>query len=215
MGDKLQKKIIEKEFITEFTSKNSPKISQKINTITIGIAGCGGLGSNVAIALTRAGIKNIVIVDFDKVEISNLNRQQYSVHDIGNYKVDSLEKILESINPFVIVEKHKTKINGKNIFNIFKKCAVIIEAFDTVASKSMILKAFADSRFKEKYLVAGSGVAGFDSANNIKTKIILKNIFICGDNKTEPLKSKGLMAPRVMVVAGHQANKALQLIAKI
>lgn len=203
----------EKEFLSELTSKNSPKISQKIKTISIGIAGCGGLGSNTAIALVRAGVRNLVIVDFDKVEISNLNRQQYSIRDVGNYKVDSLERILISINPYMKISKHKIKLNSKNISEIFKDCKIVIEAFDTVSSKSMIIKAFSEELFKDKYLVAGSGVAGFDSANKIKTKRIAGNIFICGDNKTAPAKINGIMAPRVMITAGHQANKALQLIA--
>lgn len=205
----------EKVFISKLTSKNSPQITQKIKSVTIGIAGCGGLGSNTAIALVRTGIRNIVIVDFDKVEISNLNRQQYSIKDIGIFKVDSLEKILKSINPFVKVEKHKIKLNMGNIYKIFENCKIVIEAFDTVSSKSMIIKAFSDERFKKKYLIAGSGVAGFDMANKIRTKRISKNIFICGDNETAPKKSNGLMAPRVMVAAGHQANAVLQIIAKM
>lgn len=212
---KLKKGMIQKEFYSKFTSKNAPSISKNIEKVTIGIAGCGGLGSSAAIALVRSGIQNILIVDFDKVEISNLNRQQYSIKNIGKNKVDSLEIILKSINPFVNVEKHKIKLNEKNIYKVFEKCKIVIEAFDTVTSKSMIIKAFSDPRLKEKYLITGSGVAGYDSANKIRTKKISKNIFICGDNKTEPLKTNGIMAPRVLVTAGHQANKVLQLIAKM
>jgi len=209
----LKKGIDNTNFYASFTSKNAPIISEEIKRVTIGIAGCGGLGSNAAIALVRAGIRNIVIADFDKVEISNLNRQQYALKDAGNFKVDSLEKILKSINPFIKVEKYKIKLNKDNIYNVFEKCAIVIEAFDSIASKSMIIKVFSESRFKEKYLIGGSGVAGYSSANDIKTKKISNNIFICGDNKTKPLKSAGIMAPRVMIAAGHQANKALQIIA--
>jgi sulfur carrier protein ThiS adenylyltransferase len=123
--------------------------------------------------------------------------------------------MLKNINPFIKIEKHKIKLNLKNIYKVFERCKIVVEAFDTVTSKSMIIKAFSDPRFKEKYLIAGSGVAGYESANKIRTKRIAKNIFICGDNKTEPLKSNGIMAPRVMIAAGHQANKALQLIIKL
>ena len=211
----MKKGKIEQEFISEFTSKNSPKISQKIKTVTIGIAGCGGLGSNAAIALARTGIMNFVIVDYDKVEVSNLNRQQYSLNDVDKFKVDSLERILKSINPYIEIEKHRIKLNGINVYKVFEKCKIILEAFDTVSSKTMIIKAFANEKFKDRYLIAGSGVAGFDSANKIKTRKISQNIFVCGDNKTEPLESNGLMAPRVMITAGHQANAALRIIAKL
>lgn len=209
----MKNKINKNNFYASFTSKNAPIISENIKRVTVGIAGCGGLGSNTAIALTRAGIRNIVIADYDKLEISNLNRQQYALKDVGNFKVDSLEKILKSINPFIKVEKYKIKLNKNNIYKVFEKCAIVVEAFDKVATKSMIIKAFSDPRFNEKYLIAGSGVAGYSSVNEIKTKKIAKNIFICGDYKTKPLKSTGIMAPRVMAAAGHQANKALQLIA--
>jgi sulfur carrier protein ThiS adenylyltransferase len=212
---KLKKEFNKNDFYSEFTLRNTSLINKKIKKVTIGIAGCGGLGSNAAIALVRAGIQNILIVDFDKVEITNLNRQQYSINDLGKFKVDSLGKMLKNINPFIKIEKHKIKLNEKNIYKVFERCKIVVEAFDTVTSKSMIIKAFSDPRFKEKYLIAGSGVAGYESANKIRTKRIAKNIFICGDNKTEPLKSNGIMAPRVMIAAGHQANKALQLIIKL
>ncbi len=209
----LKKGIDKNDFNAKFTSKNSPLISENIKQITIGIAGCGGLGSNAAIALVRAGIQNIVIVDYDKVEISNLNRQQFILEDVGNFKVDSLEKYLKSINPFITVVKYKTKLSKNNIYKIFENSRIVIEAFDTVASKSMLIKAFSDPRFKEKYLITGSGLAGYKSANVIKTKKVSKNIFVCGDNKTIPETSNGIMAPRVMITAGHQANTALRIIA--
>jgi len=209
----LKKGIIKEDFYSKFTSKNASIIKKNIKGITIGIAGCGGLGSNAAIALARAGIQNIVIVDSDTVEISNLNRQQYALGDLGKFKVDSLEKILKSINPYIKIKKYKIRLNKNNVYKVFDKCKIVIEAFDTVASKSMIIKTFSDSRFKEKYLITGSGVAGYSSANNIRTKNISRNVFICGDNKTKPLKSNGIMAPRVMITAGHQANTALQIIA--
>ncbi len=210
----LNKNKIPPDFYSKFTSKNSPSINKNIFRVKIGLAGCGGLGSNAAIALARSGVLNFVIVDNDKIEISNLNRQQYFIEDVGKYKVDVLSKIMKSINPLVKVETHKTKLNSKNLKKIFQDCQIIVEAFDTVESKAMIIKTFAEN-LKGKFLVCASGLAGYGKSNKIKTKKLAKNIFICGDNYTEPSESTGLMAPRVMVAAAHQANKVLEIIANL
>ncbi len=210
----LNKNKIPPDFYSKFTSKNSPLINKNISKVKIGIAGCGGLGSNAAVALTRAGVLNFVIVDNDKIEVSNLNRQQYFIDDIGKYKVDVLSKIMKSINTLIKVETYKTKLNSKNLEKIFRDCQIIVEAFDTVEAKSMIIKSFTD-KVSDKYLVCASGLAGFGASNKIRTKKLSKNIFICGDNQTAPDELTGLMAPRVIITAAHQANKVLELISKI
>src|SRR3989339_1658930 len=174
-----------------------------MNKSIIGIAGCGGLGSNAAIALARIGVGKLILVDFDVVESTNLNRQQYFIDDIGKRKVDALEEKLKMINPFLQIEKHYEKLSGANVKIIFKEVQIIVEAFDKVSEKAMLVKAFAGNLFKEKYLVTASGLAGYSAANTIKTKKLSKNIFVCGDNKTDFI-AEGVMAPRVMIAAGHQ-----------
>lgn len=198
----------------QLTARNSPKLKGKLEKAVVGIAGCGGLGSNVAIALARIGIGELILVDFDVVDPTNLNRQQYFVEDIGKRKVDVLEEKLKMINPFVKIEKHYEKLNGINIKIIFKEVHIIVEAFDKVSEKAMLVKVFTGNLFKEKYLVTASGLAGYSAANTIKTKKLSKNIFVCGDNKTD-FMTEGVMAPRVMIAAGHQANKVVELIDKI
>jgi sulfur carrier protein ThiS adenylyltransferase len=199
----------------KLTARNSSDLKSKIKQGVIGIAGCGGLGSNAAIALARIGVKKLIIVDFDKVEPSNLNRQQFFISDIGKNKTEALAAYIKKVNPFVIIEKHLIKLTLKNIFDIYNECPIIIEAFDKVSEKSMIVKAFGDKRFENKYLITASGLAGYSSSNLIKTKRLSKNIFLCGDNKYEGNEKNGLMAPRVMIAAGHQANLAVDLISKI
>lgn len=199
----------------QLTERNSSLLKEKISKAVIGIAGCGGLGSNAAIALARTGVKKLIITDFDVIETSNLNRQQFAIKDLGRNKTDALEEVIRSFNPFIEIEKHTIKLNLKNIFSVFQECPIIIEAFDKVSEKSMIMTSFADKRFQNKYLIVASGIAGFNSSNDIKTKKISGNIFICGDNSTDNVKENGLMLPRVMITAGHQANLALQLIDKI
>ncbi|MFA6027265.1 MAG: sulfur carrier protein ThiS adenylyltransferase ThiF [Ignavibacteriaceae bacterium] len=198
----------------QLTLRNAPQLKGKLEKAVIGIAGCGGLGSNAAIALARIGIGKLILIDFDVVEPTNLNRQQYFVNDIGKRKVDALEEKLKMINPFLQVEKHHEKLNGINIKIIFKEAHVIVEAFDKVSEKAMLVKAFTGNPFKEKYLVAASGLAGYSIANTIKTKKLAKNIFVCGDNKTDFI-AEGVMAPRVMIAAGHQANKVVEIIDRI
>ncbi|MFA6978392.1 MAG: sulfur carrier protein ThiS adenylyltransferase ThiF [Ignavibacteriaceae bacterium] len=198
----------------QLTLRNSPQLKGKLEKSIIGIAGCGGLGSNAAIALARIGVGKLILVDFDVVEPTNLNRQQYFIDDIGKRKVDALEEKLKMINPFLQIEKHNEILNGINVKIIFKEAHVIVEAFDKVSEKAMLVKAFALNSFKEKFLVTASGLAGYNSANTIKTKKLSKNIFVCGDNKTDFI-AEGVMAPRVMITAGHQANKVVEIIDKI
>ncbi|NCQ17867.1 MAG: sulfur carrier protein ThiS adenylyltransferase ThiF [Ignavibacteria bacterium] len=197
----------------ELTFRNAPQLKGKLEKAVIGIAGCGGLGSNAAIALARIGIGKLILVDFDVVEPTNLNRQQYFIDDIGKRKVDALEEKLKMINPFLQIEKHYEKLNGINIKIIFKEAHIVVEAFDQVSEKAMLLKTFSGKLFKAKCLVLASGLAGCGTANTIKTKMLSKNIFVCGDNKTDFL-AEGVMAPRVMIAAGHQANKVVEIIDK-
>ena len=198
----------------QLTARNAPQLKGKLEKAVVGIAGCGGLGSNAAIALARIGIGKLILVDFDVVDPTNLNRQQYFINDIGKRKVDALEEQLRRLNPFLQVEKYYEKVTTANVKTIFNEAHIVVEAFDKVSEKAMLVKAFAGNLFKGKYLVTASGLAGYRSANTIKTKKLSTNIFVCGDNKTDFL-TEGVMAPRVMIAAGHQANKVVEIINKI
>ncbi len=210
--DEVKKGITEGEFFQEFTSQNFPGIKNKLDKLTLGIAGCGGLGSNAAVMLVRSGVKKIVIVDNDKVEISNLNRQNFYLEDVGTWKVDALSRLLRKINPFIEVEKFKEKLDNKNVFKIFGKCGIVLEAFDNIKGKSMLIKTFSKKKFNDKFLITASGLAGIGSANSIRTRQLSENIFVCGDLKSLPGEKNGLMAPRVIITAGHQANMVLRII---
>ena len=198
----------------QLNARNAPQLKGKLKKAVVGIAGCGGLGSNAAIALARIGIRKLILVDFDVVDPTNLNRQQYFINDIGKRKVDALEEQLRRLNPFLQVEKHHEKVTTANVKTIFNEAHIVVEAFDKVSEKAMLVKAFAGNLFKGKYLVTASGLAGYSSANTIKTKKLSTNIFVCGDNKTD-FMTEGVMAPRVMIAAGHQANKVVEIIDRI
>ena len=207
------KKLNEKEFLEKLTEKNSKEITSGLRKSIIGIAGCGGLGSNVAAALTRIGIKRLILADFDKVVISNLNRQFYFAEDAGKFKVDALAENLLKINPYIELEKKCEKITKTNFAEIFFNADIIVEGFDGADEKAMIINAFMESKeFVSKFMICASGIAGFDSSNSIKTIKFNDRIYISGDFESSS-ENKGVMAPRVWIAAAHQANMIVRIIA--
>jgi len=192
-------------------ARHTPGIHQKIRTSVVGIAGLGGLGSAIAIALARIGVGKLILVDFDVVEPSNLNRQQYYVHQIGMPKVEALQKNIAVINPYVKIETFLEKLDRNNMERIFKEAEVVVEAFDRAEEKAMLINAVSE-KMPDKYIVAASGVAGYGDNNEIKTVGFSSKIFIVGDQKTAAQPGIGLMAPRVGIAAHHQANTVLRIL---
>ena len=199
------------EFECLMMARHTPGIHQKIKRSVVGIAGLGGLGSNVAIALARIGVGTLILVDFDVVEPSNLNRQQYFIHQIGMPKVEALQENISKINPYVKVLPYNEKLDKKNMERIFKEAAVVVEAFDRAEEKAMLINVISE-KMPEKYIVAASGVAGYGDNNEIRTIRFSSKIFIVGDQKTAAQPGIGLMAPRVGIVAHHQANTVLRIL---
>ncbi len=176
----------------------------------IGIAGCGGLGSNCAVALARTGIGKLILADFDVVRKSNLNRQYYFTDQLGQKKVFALEDNIYFINPRVKIEAHDVKLDTAAIVKIFKNCDVIIEAFDDAEMKQMIIETVLE-QLPDKPIISGIGMAGFGNSNSIKTEQH-GNLYICGDQKTEVSEEMPPLAPRVGIVAMMQANKAIEIL---
>lgn len=189
------------------TSRNSPEVNLALKSARVGIAGLGGLGSNVAIALARIGVDYLKLVDFDTVDPSNLNRQQYFVSDIGKFKTEALKNTISKINPFVNVEIATLKLDENNVNEVFSECKIIAECFDNQFAKAMIV-----NYLENKTIVAASGMAGYGNSDKITTRKFAKNLYICGDLKSEAKIGNGLMAPRVGLCAMHQANKILELL---
>ena len=192
-------------------SRNSPELNLALSKAVIGVAGLGGLGSNIALSLARVGVKKLVLADFDVVEPSNLNRQQYFVRHIGMQKTQALKELINDVNPFVEVETHDIFLDEKNVASVFGECEILCEAFDNVAGKAMILNE-AGASLKEKKIIGASGMAGYFSSNLIKTIKFAKNVYLCGDLTNEAKIGQGLMAPRVAVCANHEANLAIRLL---
>ncbi len=190
-------------------ARNPPGVYEALQNATIGIAGCGGLGSNIAAMLVRSGAGKLVIADFDKVEMSNLNRQQYFLKDVGRPKTEALEDILRSIDPEVVVESHKVRLDESNIPGIFKDCDLICEAFDSAESKAMLLDTVME-RLPNKPIICGNGMGGISDPSLMAVRKVAGNVYVCGDGKSG--MELGMCAPRVTICAGLMANTAIRIL---
>lgn len=192
-------------------ARHTPGIHAKLKQACVGIAGVGGLGSAVAVALARIGIGRLIIADFDVVEPSNLNRQQYFIDQIGYPKVQALADNLKRINPYVSVEPHPLLLTPENIPEIFALCPVVVEAFDRADMKAMLVDTVL-SALPQATVIAASGLAGYGSNNTVATRKVSQRLYLVGDNVSEAKPGNGLMAPRVGIAAHHQANQAVRII---
>ena len=190
--------------------RNVKGISEKLKKAKVCILGLGGLGSNVAVLLARAGLGSLKLVDFDIVEASNLNRQQYRISHIGMKKTEAIKTIIKEINPFVEVEILNKKVDKENILSIVGDIEIVVEAFDVAETKAMAIEELLING--DKILVSASGMAGLGSANEIITRKVRDNFYLIGDNYSDYEEYSGIMSTRVMICAAHQANIALRLI---
>lgn len=202
--------ISKSEFEKHLIERHSLGVHQKVSGAVVGVAGLGGLGSNIAIALARVGVKKLVLVDFDTVELSNVNRQAYFLRHIGMVKTKALSELIQEVNPFVEIEQHHVRVTRDNVIDLFNQVDIVVEAFDNPPSKVALTETVL---MKTKLpLVAASGMAGALSSNSIITKKVRDRFYLCGDGVTDSSQSNGLMSPRVLVAAAHQANMVLRLI---
>jgi len=176
----------------------------------VGIAGVGGLGSNAAVSLIRAGVGNLVIVDNDRVEESNLNRQYYFSDQIGQRKVDALKENIVRITKDACIETHYEKLKPGNITTYFQDVDVIIEALDNAVTKVEFIEEVLQ-KLPDVPVVAASGVAGYGHSDRICTRM-MGNLYICYDENARSSDEDVLMAPKVCLMANWQANIVLELL---
>ena len=192
--------------------RHTKEVQDKLMEGKVAIAGLGGLGSTIAVLLARAGVKNLHLIDFDRVELSNLNRQQYRMADVGRYKAEALKEIVLEINPYLVIRTDILVLDPINTQTIFKDDQIVCEAFDDPEQKAMLVDAFFTAYKEDKKLIAGSGMAGFFSSNTIRTKKLGDRFYLCGDEENGIQQGCGLMAPRVAICAAHQANMVIRLL---
>ena len=200
------------EWNKALAERHGEKLQTKFSSVTVAICGLGGLGSNVAISLARAGIGKLILIDFDRVDITNLHRQQYKANQLGMNKTDALRDNLLEIAPYVTLETHPIRVTEENAAHLLQGADIICEAFDDAECKAMLTNLVLEE-MPNKYLVAASGMAGFGSANSIKTKKITSKFYLCGDERSDVQSEGSLVSSRVMLCAAHQAHTVLRILA--
>lgn len=201
------------ELRSALEEKESSEIVSVLSKSTVAICGLGGLGSNIAMMLSRAGVGRLILIDFDTVNITNLHRQFYKTSQIGRKKAWALSENLKEIAPLTRLELHDTKITSDVVKDLLSDADIICEAFDKSDQKAMLVNTVLEA-FPEKDLVAGSGMAGAGDVNEIITRQISKHFYLCGDAHTDVDEAGCLLPTRVMVCAAHQAHKIIQLLIK-
>lgn len=186
------------------------QIRDKLRNAVVGIAGCGGLGSNCAVSLARVGVGRLIVADFDVIDLSNLNRQYYFADQVGIKKVQALRENIRRIDPAIKVDAIGILLDRANIPEVFASCQVIVEAFDQAEMKQMIIETVLD-KMPGIPLVCGMGLAGW-GANELIGMKTADRLYICGDGRIEVSPELPPLAPRVGVVANMEANQVLEIL---
>ena len=192
-------------------ARHSLAVQKKLSCGRVAIAGLGGLGSNIAFFLARIGVGHLHLIDFDRVDLSNLNRQQYFLSHVGQFKTDALKEQLLQINPWLDIRTDCLQVTEDNIPSLFTDDDIICEAFDNPEAKATLVCGVLE-HFPDRKLIAASGLAGYESSNLIHTRRVSKNFYLCGDETTENIPGRGLMAPRAALCAAHEANMITRLL---
>ena len=232
------------EMLSALEARQGAENVAKLQAATVAICGLGGLGSNVAIALARAGVGKLILIDFDCVDVTNLHRQQYKASQVGVAKAVALPENLREISPYIELESHQVRVTEENVMELVGKADIVVEAFDNAEAKAMLVNAVLEHNAEvasamasgedcaspsagrvctnpsagegravdQKFLVAASGMAGFGDANSIQTRKVSKNFYLCGDGVTDVNDGVGLVAPRVMACAAHEAQTVVRII---
>ncbi len=201
-----------KEWMEALEVRHGAELQRKFSEATVAVCGLGGLGSNIAIALARAGIGKLILIDFDRVDISNLHRQQYKANQIGRYKAEALAENLSEIAPYLELKTEVVKLSEDNLTMFLKDADVVCEAMDSEEAKAMLVNGVLE-HLPDCYMVAASGMAGLETPNTIQTKKVTKHFYLCGDRVSDVRDTIGLVAPRVMLCAAHQAQTVLRILA--
>lgn len=192
----------------EIFARNVPGMTPRLQRACVGVAGCGGLGSNAAMALARAGVGRLILVDHDIVEPSNLNRQCYFGSDVGRKKVTALSDHLRAVNPGIRLTACDVELEPSMISEVFGDAGILVEAFDRAESKKRLIEAWC-RQFPDRPCVCGNGLSGYGRNGDLRVERA-GNLYFCGDGRTDT--SLGLCAPRVAMVANMQANVVIELL---
>ena len=203
--------ITKEDYDAMLIERHGQQVFDTLAKAHVGIAGLGGLGSNIAMMLARSGVGHLLLIDFDSVEPRNLNRQHYMVSHLGMPKSEAIKDLILQANPFIQLDTRCLRITGENAPELFTGCDLVCEAFDKPEAKAELVNSLLEN-CPGLPILSGSGMAGYGSSNTIRTEKVMKNLYLCGD-RVSGIESAGtLMAPRVQICAAHEANMALRLL---
>lgn len=200
------------EWNAALSERHGEDVRKRFSSGAVAICGLGGLGSNIAVSLARAGVGKLILIDFDKVDITNLHRQQYKTNQIGQYKTDALFDNLKETAPYIELITHTVRVTEDNAVEFLEEADIICEAFDDAECKAMLTNLVLE-KMPSKYIIASSGMAGMGSANFIQTRKITNKFYLCGDEESDVQSEGSLVSSRVMLCASHQAHTVLRLLA--
>ena len=211
MQKEMQERVSREQLDQAFDARFPEEMRTKLRNARVAVAGLGGLGSNIAVMLARSGVGELLLVDFDTVDVTNLNRQMYLIPQLGKPKAEALPEILYQINPYLTYRSVCIKVTPDNVKELFSEYPIVCEAFDKPDQKAMLVRELL-MQCPKTIVVSGNGMAGYADANEIRTCQVMKRVYVCGDQSTDVGTGIGLIAPRVAVCAAHEANKVMQLI---
>ena len=180
----------------------------KLAAARVGVAGLGGLGSHIAVMLARSGVGALHLVDFDRVDEGNLNRQHYFREHLGRPKTEALAEQLRRIEPGIELALDCVRVDAGNAAALFAGERIVCEAFDDAACKAELVNALLTGT--EATVVAGNGMAGAGPAAAVVTRRAGRRLYVCGDGATD-VADAALYAPRVTLCAAQQALVAVRL----
>ena len=184
--------------------------SQRLQAAKVAIVGLGGLGSNVALWLARLGVGQLLLYDFDKVELSNLNRQYYFLEDVGQYKAIALLRHLKAVNPYGNYCSEVVQLTEDNLAELLSEAHIVCEALDKPEAKALLVNGVLES-FPDKYLVSASGLAGFASSASMQVRQVTPHFYLCGDGISDMLQLP-LCGARVGLCAAQEALTIARII---
>ena len=184
--------------------------SQRLQAAKVAIVGLGGLGSNVALWLARLGVGQLLLYDFDKVELSNLNRQYYFLEDVGQYKATALLRHLKAVNPYGNYHSRVVRLTEDNLPELLSEAHIVCEALDKPEAKALLVNGVLES-FPDKYLVSASGLAGFASSASMQVRRVTPHFYLCGDGISDMLQLP-LCGARVGLCAAQEALTIARII---
>lgn len=182
---------------------------EKLERVTIAVVGAGGLGSNCAMHLVRAGVRHLILADFDTVSESNLNRQFFFRDQVGEKKVDALATNLRRIEPGVALTLVSERLDKEGVARLIAPADLVVEAVDQAETKSALI---ALALKAGKKVVAASGMAGWGSSNAMRARRMGENLVLVGDGEAEVGAALPPQSPRVGIAAAMEANAAIALI---